>query len=106
MLVVASLGVRPVTYTIPGLAGRRNAMSKPRNAGELENAWAHDVRWQGVRRAYSGAAVGKLRGTVHVEHTLARRGAERLWRQMQSNAPVRALGALTGNQAIQQVAAG
>jgi isocitrate lyase len=59
-----------------------------------------------VTRAYTGADVARLRGTLHVEHTLARVGAERLWKLMQEPAPVRALGCLTGNQAVQAVAAG
>jgi isocitrate lyase len=74
----------------------------------VENAegWETDPRWQGVRRAYSAADVDRLRGTVRIEHTLARLGAERLWDLMEKRDYVPALGALTGNQAIQQVQAG
>ena len=79
---------------------------KPRTATEIEKAWAHDARWKGVTRRYGGADVERLRGTVHVEHSLARLGAERLWSLLQADEPVRALGALTGNQAVEMVAAG
>jgi len=63
-------------------------------------------RWQGVERPYDESDVDRLRGTVEIEHTLARHGAERLWERLQSDEPVRALGASTGNQAVQQVKAG
>src|SRR3712207_1997335 len=63
-------------------------------------------RWQGVTRPYGEEDVERLRGSVRVEHTLARLGAERLWALMQRPRGVRALGALTGNQAVQQVKAG
>jgi isocitrate lyase len=69
-------------------------------------SWETDPRWQGVRRTYSAADVDRLGGTVRVEHTLARLGAERLWDLMRQRDYVPALGALTGNQAIQQVQAG
>jgi len=63
-------------------------------------------RWDGIVRPYSGEDVARLRGTVHVEHTLARLGAERLWDLVTKQDYVAALGALTGNQAVQQVKAG
>jgi isocitrate lyase len=75
-------------------------------ADRLDQCWASDARWRGVRRPYSGADVERLRGTVHIEHTLARRGAERLWDLLHAEPYVNALGALTGNQAVQQVRAG
>ncbi len=81
-------------------------MSKPSSAAEIKHAWDTDARWQGITRRYSAAEVVRVRGTVHVEHSVARMGAERLWRQLQGGAPVRALGALTGNQAVEQVQAG
>jgi isocitrate lyase len=68
--------------------------------------WATNPRWEGVSRPYSAEEVVKLRGSVMVEHTLARLGAEKLWKLLQSNEPVCALGAMTGNQAIQEVQAG
>src|SRR5258708_7867399 len=73
---------------------------------ELQNAWANDPRWDGVTRTYSAKDVVRLRGSVHVEHSLARLGAERLWELLHEEAYVPALGALTGNQAVQQVQAG
>jgi isocitrate lyase len=81
-------------------------MSHPRSAAEIECSWTSDARWKGIQRSYTPADVVRLRGSVHVEHTLARLGAERLWRLITTEPPVRALGALTGNQAVQQVAAG
>src|SRR5580698_1750420 len=72
----------------------------------LEHHWKTDLRWEGVTRPYSQKDVEQLRGSVHIEHTLARMGAERLWQLLQDDLYVNALGALTGNQAVQQVAAG
>ena len=63
-------------------------------------------RWKGVERDYSAEDVVKLRGTVMVEHTLARLGAEKLWRLVNQEKPLCALGGLTGNQAIQEIQAG
>jgi isocitrate lyase len=77
-----------------------------RNADQLARDWNDSPRWKGVRRGYSAADVVRLRGTVHVEHSLARLGAEKLWRHMATMPFVNALGALTGNQAMQQVRAG
>ncbi|HJQ44761.1 MAG TPA: isocitrate lyase [Amycolatopsis sp.] len=75
-------------------------------AAELAKQWETDPRWAGVQRSYSAADVIKLRGSVVEEHTLARRGAEKLWKLLHSEDYVNALGALTGNQAVQQVRAG
>jgi isocitrate lyase len=77
-----------------------------RNAEQLTRDWNENPRWAGVRRGYSAADVVRLRGTVHIEHSLARLGAEKLWRHMGTMPFVNALGALTGNQAMQQVRAG
>jgi isocitrate lyase len=74
-------------------------------AHELERDWTGD-RWQGIKRDYSADDVLRLRGSLTIEHTLARRGAERLWSLMHERPHVAALGALTGNQAVQQVKAG
>ena len=63
-------------------------------------------RFDGIARGYDAAAVAKLRGSVVIEHSLARRGANRLWEMLKRDEPVRALGAVTGNQAMQQVRAG
>ena len=72
----------------------------------LNYDWAHSPRWKGVERPYTAEDVLRLRGSIHVEHTLARLGAERLWELLQSEPYVKALGAVTGNQAVQQVQAG
>ena len=73
---------------------------------ELEKDWSSNPRWAGIKRGYTAADVARLRGTIGIEYTLARRGAERLWRDMHATPFVNALGALTGNQAMQQVKAG
>ena len=73
---------------------------------DITSTWKQDPRWSGIERPYSAQDVDRLRGTVHIEHTLARLGAERLWEQMHSTPYVNALGAMTGNQAIQMVEAG
>ena len=75
-------------------------------AEQLEQHWQRDARWTGITRGYSAAEVVRLRGTVAVEHSLARLGAEKLWASLQREDFVNALGALTGNQAMQQVKAG
>ena len=72
----------------------------------LEQDWAENPRWKGVRRSYSAVDVVRLSGSVRVEHTLARRGAEKLWSLVNTEPFVNTLGALTGNQAMQQVKAG
>jgi isocitrate lyase len=76
------------------------------NAAELRRMWTQDARWAGIKRPYSAEEVVRLRGTVHIEHSLARLGAEKLWRYVHEKPFVNALGALTGNQAMQQVRAG
>ncbi|MBV9259172.1 MAG: isocitrate lyase [Ktedonobacteraceae bacterium] len=73
---------------------------------ELANSWKADRRWQGVKRPYGAEDVFKLRGSIQIEYTLARLGAERLWNLLHTKPYVAALGALTGNQAVQQVKAG
>ena len=72
----------------------------------VENQWRSNPRWQGITRPYKAEDVIRLRGTVQVEHTLARLGAEKLWDLLHAESYVAALGAMTGNQAIQQVEAG
>ncbi|HEY4308571.1 MAG TPA: isocitrate lyase [Pirellulales bacterium] len=74
--------------------------------GELKERWDADARWEGICREYTAEEVARLRGSVHVEHSLARIGAERLWELLQSKPYVHALGALTGNQAIEMAEAG
>jgi isocitrate/methylisocitrate lyase len=75
-------------------------------AEEITLDWATSPRWRGIERTYSAEDVVRLRGTVQEEHTLARRGAERLWQLLQIEDYVAALGALTGNQAVQMIKAG
>lgn len=72
----------------------------------LEKDWAEQPRWAGIQRNYTAEDVVRLRGSVQIEHTLARRGAEKLWDLLRTEPFVNALGALTGNQAMQQVKAG
>ncbi len=81
-------------------------MDRKEQIRELEKDWAQNPRWKGVKRDYSAADVVKLRGSVQIEYTLARHGAEKLWRLVNEDAPLSALGAVTGNQAIQEVQAG
>jgi len=73
---------------------------------KLTESWERDPRWKGVTRPYTAEDVVKLRGSVQIEYTLSRMGAERLWHLLQTEEYVAALGALTGNQAMQQVKAG
>ncbi|WKA57639.1 isocitrate lyase [Planococcus shenhongbingii] len=73
---------------------------------QLKKSWAEDSRWNGIVRPYSAEDVVKLRGSIQIEYTLAKKGAERLFRSIHKKNFVNALGALTGNQAIQQVKAG
>jgi isocitrate lyase len=81
-------------------------MSRAEQIEGLSKAWREKPRWRGVERPYTAEDVVKLRGSIPIEHSLARRGAERLWRLLHADAPVCALGALSGNQAVQEVQAG
>src|SRR5690349_17363503 len=72
----------------------------------IKKDWAENPRWQGVKRGYTAEDVVRLRGSVQIEHTLARRGAEKLWRLLHDEPFVNTLGAMSGNQALQQVKAG
>ena len=72
----------------------------------LQERWIQDPRWTGIERPYSAKDVVRLRGTVQIEHTLACLGSVRLWDMLHSEPYVKALGAMTGNQAVQQVLAG
>ena len=71
-------------------------------AYEVQKRWSVDERWAGIRRGYEAKDVVRLRGSLKEEHTLARRGAERLWNSLKTEPYVNALGALTGMQALQQ----
>src|SRR5438270_909025 len=72
----------------------------------LKKDWAENPRWKGIERGYTAEDVVRLRGSLHIEHTLARRGSEKLWKMLNEEPFVSTLGALTGNQAMQQVKAG
>lgn len=80
--------------------------TREQQAAALQHDWDTDPRWAGVRRGHTAQDVVRLRGSLQVEHTLARCGAEKLWRLVQEEPFVGALGALTGSQALQQVKAG
>jgi isocitrate lyase len=77
-----------------------------KGVAQLKRDWLENPRWLGIERTYTAEEVVRLRGTVPVEHTLARRGAAKLWRRLQNDTYVAALGALTGNQAVQMAKAG
>src|ERR1700693_2648615 len=100
------------------LNAARNATNSPFTSEEEKTAqyalaqdclkydWQNNPRWKGVERPYTAEDVLRLRGSVQIEHTLARLGAERLWELLQTEPYVNSLGAMTGNQAVQQVKAG
>jgi isocitrate lyase len=81
-------------------------MARLKAVRNLEREWENDARWEGIVRDYSAEDVERLRGSIEIKYTLAEMGAERLWRLLHEEPHVSALGALTGNQAIQQVRAG
>ncbi|CAN5820548.1 isocitrate lyase [soil metagenome] len=81
-------------------------MTREEQIKTIEKDWAENPRWEGIERNYTAEDVVKLRGSVQIEHTIARLGAERLWKLMRETDYVNALGALTGGQAVQQVQAG
>ncbi|MFO1335998.1 MAG: isocitrate lyase [Piscinibacter sp.] len=81
-------------------------MTREQQAAALEKDWAENPRWKGIKRGYSAADVVRLRGSLPIEHTLAKRGSEKLWKLINTEPFINSLGALTGNQAMQQVKAG
>ncbi len=83
-----------------------HAPTRDEQTRALEQDWTQNPRWKGIRRTYSAADVVRLAGSVRIEHSLARRGAEKLWNLVNTEPFVNTLGALTGNQAMQQVKAG
>src|SRR6476619_5902092 len=95
-----------MTATLDPTTEGRTATRTSDQAALLRQEWADDARWAGIERSYTAEDVVRLRGTVQEEHTLARRGAERLWKALQTKKFTRALGALTGNQAVQMVKGG
>jgi isocitrate lyase len=99
---IKPLLVRPAIDAI----SRGSDMKRTKDIEQLESEWADSPRWRGISRTYSAENVVKLRGSIRIEHTLARLGAEKLWRLVHQQSPVCGLGAVTGNQAIQEVQAG
>jgi isocitrate lyase len=83
-----------------------NMTARKLEAQRLQKDWNESPRWKGIKRGYTADDVVRLRGSVQIEHTLAKRGAEKLWKLLNEEPFVNALGALTGNQAMQQVKAG
>ena len=83
-----------------------NAPTREQQAAALQHDWDTNPRWKGIQRGYTAADVVRLRGSMPIEHTLAKRGAEKLWTLLNTEPFVNTLGALTGNQAMQQVKAG
>ena len=81
-------------------------MLERQQAAEMKESWASDPRWEGIRRDYSADDVERLRGSLHVENTLARVGAEKLWERLNGEPFINALGSVTGNQAVQMAEAG
>jgi isocitrate lyase len=75
-------------------------------AKKLQESWELDKRWNGIKRPYTAEDVIRLRGSIDIEYTLARTGSEKLWKLLNEESYINALGALTGNQAVQQVKAG
>ena len=81
-------------------------MNKNEQIQELNVDWETNPRWEGVERPYDANDVVNLRGSLRIEYSIAKSGAMKLWQMLQKNEPVTALGAVTGNQAIQEVQAG
>jgi isocitrate lyase len=100
---LCSLKIRPRSWED---AVHEESASRASAVDTLRREWATSPRWSGIERTYTAADVVRLRGSVQEEHTLARLGAERLWSLLHSEPYVNALGAMTGNQAVQQVRAG
>ena len=82
------------------------ATSREMEVQRIRRDWDENPRWKGIKRGYIAEDVFRLRGSIPIEHTLARRGAEKLWSLMHTRPFVNSLGAMTGNQAMQQVKAG
>ncbi|MFO1288658.1 MAG: isocitrate lyase, partial [Rubrivivax sp.] len=82
------------------------APTRQQQVAALQKEWAENPRWKGISRGYTAEDVVRLRGSLALEHTLAKRGAEKLWNMLNAEPFVNTLGALTGNQAMQQVKAG
>ena len=83
-----------------------NQPTRQQQAAALQKDWDQNPRWNGIQRGYTADDVVRLRGSLQIEHPLAKRGAEKLWTLINTEPFVNTLGALTGNQAMQQVKAG
>ena len=81
-------------------------MNKLRSAKDIQNEWDTNSRWKNVKRDYTAEEVVKLSGSVRIDYSLAKQGSEKLWKRINNDDFVNALGALTGNQALQQAKAG
>jgi isocitrate lyase len=81
-------------------------MNRDQDIAQIKKDWAENPRWKGITRPYSAEDLYRLRGSIHIEHSLARLGAEKLWKLVNTEPFINSLGALTGNQAMQQVKAG
>src|SRR5215213_9920920 len=107
MVLRPSLRTSRIRNHNKGRAGVNTNGKRGINQAELlEREWTGAERWAGIERSYTGEDVFRLRGTVQVEHTLARLGAERLWQLLEDEEYVAALGAMTGGQAVQMAKAG
>jgi isocitrate lyase len=95
-----------MVQTGPSVPTEENRVSSNGRRANHGDRWATESRWKGIERRYEAAAVARLQGSVVVEHSLARLGAERLWRDLAGDEPVAALGTLSGNQAVQAARAG
>ena len=100
--VIASRNLHSVQHLAYGERMNR----KEQEIAQLKKDWSENPRWNGVKRGYTAEDVVRLRGSVKIEHTLAKLGAEKLWKKCNEMPFVNSLGALTGNQAMQQVKAG
>src|SRR5260370_21725904 len=103
-MLLRAMGMRTLRFINSSTGGAVDQRQK--QIEQLEQDWTSNARWKGVRRGYRARDVVRLRGSVHVEHTLAKRGAEKLWNMTRERPFVNSVGALTGNQAVQQVKAG
>src|SRR6185295_15217067 len=90
----------------PPTGSQRTSMKRDDLIKALEKDWKTNPRWKGIKRGYKAEDVVRLRGSIHIEHSLARAGAEKLWKLVTTEPYVNCLGALTGGQAMQQVKAG
>src|SRR5271155_1123050 len=99
-------GTHTTPFQFPSTREEEKSEGEKMAQDALKHEWANNPRWNGIERPYTAEDVMRLRGSVQIEHTLARLGAERLWELLQTEPYVNALGAMTGNQAVQQVQAG